>query len=138
MGFTAERNTWGKQKEIQLQQVIQSFFNEPLTPTADPTAKSDWVSDNRLVELKSRTGKYNSTSFKTWWIPVCKFENLGGKNIAIFYYWDSDKTLWRLKYSPERIAEYDTDYPWDGYAASKQLHYAIPASDFELVKNLTE
>ena len=135
MGYTNERNAWGKQKEIELYGVIQSFFDEPLMPT-EATFSKDWVSENWMVELKSRTGKYTSTSFKTWWIPVCKFINLGGKQLAVFYYWDSDKTLWRLKYSPERVAEYETDFPWDGYAQSKQLHYAIPASDFELIKNL--
>jgi hypothetical protein len=134
MGFTAERNTWGKQKEIELYQIIQSLFDEPLIPTESPTDKKDWVSDNWLVELKSRRGKYTSNSFKTWWVPVSKFEDLGNKKLAIFYYWDADKTLWRLKIDPERIDKYKIDYPWDGFAPSKQLHYAIPAEDFQLVQ----
>ena len=134
MGYSDERHAWGKQKEVELMAIIQSFFDEPLTPTEEQTSRKDWVSDNWVVELKSRTDRYTSKSFTTWWVPVSKFINLGDKNLAVFYYWNADKTLWRLKYSADKLSEYSTGFPWDGFAVSKQLHYNIPATEFELVR----
>jgi hypothetical protein len=137
IGFNKKRNEFGVAQERKLEKFIQTFFEEPITPTEKTFATKDWTTSERSIELKSRTDKYTSESFDTWLCPVCKIQE--GIPFTLFYYYLSDGTIWKWDYEGDYAIDFKTEFPRDWSkpgGRSTQIHYLIPKEVFQLVGRL--
>ena len=125
--FCFKRYCYGKQKESDLLERIQSNLGEQLLQEANQYSKKDYQTKTYNIELKSRRF-YNSDKYSDWLVPCCKFKDTS-KPLIIYYYWDGDKTLWRYNYNPEDVK----DFIFRKSPISSQEHYDIPKRFFQNV-----
>ena len=110
------------------EQLLDSFLisqHGPLTKMKDCFVV-DREGDSCWVEIKGRSLQYRSDdkySEQGWYIgqPKINFAKASTKPVYFYYYFHSDKTLWRLQYSD---AVFDTLVPKKNRQG--QLTYTVP------------
>jgi len=131
-----QRVIFGKLCEKNLQQRIEHFLGTTLTPTTATYDKVDYTTrEGDLVELKSRPASRNFNvltpqgpeTYKAWFFPVCKTENLEAP-LHIFYWYETNNSLWYCKYEDEKFSRYKKTVPFRH--RTNQLHYLIPKEHF--------
>lgn len=120
---------YGKDKEIELFETIQTLVGEPITQTTGRFDNKDYTSDNYYIELKSRR-IFDSNKYSHWLVPSCKFKN-NDKKLVVFYHWQGDNTLWRYDFNPEDVKEFISKKG----PVSNQHHYDIPKRFFTITQN---
>lgn len=60
--------------------------------------RHDYEGATAMAELKTRPS-YKSTDFKKWFFDVKKIQDLNGKDLYLFYYFEKDNKLFYLKYT---------------------------------------
>lgn len=124
MTWNQQRNSYGKQKELELQKTLENFLRESLVRTEGKFDKHDYIGDTWDVELKCRQPPCKTTDrwMKDGWvIPICKFQELTKKTIA-FYYFESENRLFYIVYDKEVFGKFRIDKA----PRTEQLHYYIP------------
>lgn len=129
---------FGKIGEREVLPLVEMILGEELTPTEKFYDTMDAVSDNYWVEIKTRSDRYHwEQEFiekEGWLIPSCKIERAMNeeKKCCFYYYWMSDKSLWELEFSPEKIEGLTPKVP--GWHHDKQEHYYIPRDRWTLIE----
>lgn len=125
--FCTERHQFGKEKEIELLERLQSNLGEPIVLETNRFSLKDYTSANYNLELKSRR-YYDCNKYPNWLVPASKFKDTT-KPLVIYYFWDGDKTLWRYDYNPEHKKE----FIFKKGPISDQDHYDIPKRFFRQI-----
>jgi len=132
--YTKARHDFGKSGEKIVLPLVEMLLGEKFTPTANFYDTMDAVSENYWVEIKTRSDKYHwkqdLIEKEGWLIPACKIQRAMNekKKCCFYYYWMSDKSLWELEFSPDKIQGLTPKVP--GWHSDKQLHYYIPRDRF--------
>ena len=127
MGFCVERNKFGKQKETELFDRIQTDLGETIVQELNQYSKKDYKSNNYNIELKSRR-YYDCNKYPEWLVPCSKFSDTS-KPLIIYYFWDKDKTLWRYDYNQDD----KKDFVFRKSPISEQDHFDIPKRFFRQI-----
>ncbi len=107
----AARVEFGLRYEPLLKPTLESFLQEPLTKTKSQFDNYDFLGERTYSELKVRRGRYHYTDAcmkDGWLMPYVKLDRAAttfkkkGKEIWFFYLWESDKSLWALKFDPSQ------------------------------------
>lgn len=139
--YNKARHDFGKLGEEEVLPLVEMILGENLTPTEKFYDTMDAVSDNYWVEIKTRSDRYHwEQDFiekEGWLIPACKIDRAMSeeKKCCFYYYWKSDKSLWELEFSPEKIEGLVPRVP--GWHSDKQLHYYIPRERWTLIEFVT-
>lgn len=129
MRFNRERWEFGKASEKELKPFLEMILNESLIPTSKFYDTIDFESESYLIELKTRTPKYNWDNpliqREGWLIPTAKIDRAKKeqKKVLFFYFWTADQSLWSLEYSPEVFADLKPKIPF--FHPDKQPHFYV-------------
>lgn len=125
---TTVRHIFGWKQEESLLPVLEELFGEPLQKFEDRYSRWDYQTENYLIELKSRMYPLTQDTYETWMIPVCKTTEVN-KELAIFYNFEQDKSLFYIIYDKEQFDTYKIVKNRYG-----QSTYLVPKSDFTQVR----
>lgn len=126
----ADRIKYGLAYEPLLKPFLETFLQDTLTKTKSQYDNYDFLGEKTYSELKVRRGRYHYTDAcmkEGWLLPYVKLDRATtllkeGKEIYFFYFWESDSSLWALKYDPS-IKFKTLTPPWHQDA---QLQVLIP------------
>ena len=110
--------------------ILEDIHSKTFIKTTKRFECIDFVNPDLDVELKTRN--YPSTDFSSWLLPVCKTikAEKENKETYFYYFWKTDKKLFRMKYSKELFDTFVREYP---FFNPKQEHFFIPANCWEFV-----
>jgi hypothetical protein len=121
----------GLNAEINLKSRLEEALDESITKTTNRYDIADYISDNWVVELKSRRkldrwGKPQTPErFETWLLPSCKIDAYQeGKELVFFYHYEYDDSLWYIVYDPDTFVNFSRERPY--WHATKQEHLLVP------------
>ena len=117
----------------------ENLLEEFLVRTHGPVTKTskkanfDREAQDCWIEIKGRSAKYRSDdkwSEKGWFIgePKVRSAKTANKKVYFYYYFNSDKTLWRLEYSQEVFEGLTPEKNFQG-----QLTYTVPKSYWQQI-----
>ena len=78
--------------------IVRTIIPDAVQTLAEK-ARHDYEGATAKGELKTRP-HYKSTAFDKWLFDVKKIDNLDGKDLYLFYYFEADNKLFYLKYDP--------------------------------------
>ena len=130
---------YGWNKELDLWPLLETELCCKLEKTEARFDAVDFENDKYVVEIKARRSlgprgrPVTSATYSTWLLPACKGEAVekSGKRGVFFYFFEGDRTVWRLDYDAERFAKYEQKVP--PAHPTGQMHYYIPADEWRLV-----
>ena len=139
------RHVFGWKCEKILHPILEEVLQEPLTKTSNRFNSIDFKGSYWTTELKSRPKidergqPQDSERFNTWVLPCCKVvlpetqelvddSEIDGE-IAFFYFWEGDNSLWFCRYNKQKFETYLRGVPvWH-----TQEHFFIPRRDWERI-----
>lgn len=128
----ADRVAYGLRYEPLILPKIQDFLNDKIVKTSYCYSLLDFDGVYTWSELKVRTGRYHYTDEcmkEGWLLPACKilraWQVCDEKDVWFFYLWESDYSLWAMKFDAEYFTTLMPKVP--SYHQDKQLHYYVPA-----------
>lgn len=126
----SELHTFGWRMEQTLKPVLEAALEQPLTKTAARFDSIDFLGESVRAELKCRRAvrgdgmKIYPDTYSTWLLPCCKCK---GDDLIIFYYFESDNSLWYIWHEEEKFSKYERGVP---YWKETQEHFYIPKDEW--------
>ena len=98
--------TLGIQKENEVFNIIVEYFNDNITQSKEKYSPYDFVGDNNLYELKSRTNKYDT--YSTTMITTNKIYDNKNNNKTLIMLFNFTDGLYYIKYDIEIFKSFKT------------------------------
>jgi len=96
----------GKVKEAEVFNIIVDYFNDNIKQSKERYASCDFVGDNNLYELKSRTNKYNT--YPTTMIDTYKINSNKNNNKPLIILFNFLDGLYYIKHDIELFKSFKT------------------------------
>tara|TARA_R110000868_G_scaffold28353_1_gene106522 strand:+ start:167 stop:580 length:414 start_codon:yes stop_codon:yes gene_type:complete len=96
----------GIQKENEVFNIIVEYFNDNITQSKEKYSPYDFVGDNNLYELKSRTNKYDT--YSTTMITTNKIYDNKNNNKTLIMLFNFTDGLYYIKYDIEIFKSFKT------------------------------
>jgi hypothetical protein len=118
-----EYAAFGLPLESKLKPVLEKDIGAPLVKTGNMYDTADFLSGDAYVELKCRRPHHEKDDYNLWILPMCK-TLCKDKPVVIYYYWDNDKSLYRIDYDEDTwfANKYNKGIPM----GSNQNHWWVP------------
>ena len=123
-----EYAAFGLPLEQTLKPVLEKCVGSALVKTASTTDTADFCYEGGYAELKCRRPHHQKEDYACWVFPVDKVLKgiVEEKPVRIFYYWDSDKSLYYIDYSENLFFDSKKIPEPDYFPGSSQKHFWIP------------
>ena len=100
----------GLKNEDDLFNTLKIFFNEPDLKKTEKYSLTDYISNDKLIELKTRRCNYNSYPSTIVGLNKCNnYDNQKNKNCYFVFNYLKDNTIYYIQYNTELFKTFEIE-----------------------------